>query len=487
MKKEKSIYVNIILNIIKVSLSIIFPFITFPYVSRVIMADNLGKVNYATSIENYFALIAVLGLNSYSIREGAKVRSDKEKIGTFANEIFTVSVINTVISYTLLVITLVAVRDFREYRLLIALLSISIILSTIGVDWLNNIFEDYLYITIRSFVVQVILLVLTFVIINKPEDYYKYAMLTVLSNGIVCILNFFYTRKYCRVRLIKKCNYFYHIKSLLVLFANNIAITIYLSADVTMLGLYTNDYTIGIYTVAVKAYNAIKAMISAMTSACLPRVSAYYGEGRMDEYKHLLNDLINNCTLLMLPTVCGLALLAEPVVLVLSGEGYIEATVALRLISLAIIGATYSGILITCVNLPMKREKYNLYATVVAAIVNVVLNIYFIPHYKEKGAAITTVIAEFTVFIMIFCGLSYKKLKELIYFKDVIRNIITGVAECAIMIGISVLLNAYTDNLFVITGLLIVLTIITYALLLIATKNPILNKFKFTRRFASNA
>jgi O-antigen/teichoic acid export membrane protein len=167
--------------------------------------------------------------------------------------------------------------------------------------------------------------------------------------------------------------------------------------------------------------------------------------------------------------------------------GYIEATVALRLISLAIIGATYSGILITCVNLPMKREKYNLYATVVAAIVNVVLNIYFIPHYKEKGAAITTVIAEFTVFIMIFCGLSYKKLKELIYFKDVIRNIITGVAECAIMIGISTFLNAYTDNLFVVTGLLIVLTIITYALLLIATKNPILNKFKFTRRFASNA
>ena len=62
--KEKSVFKNILFNIIRVFLSVLFPLITFPYISRVLMAENLGKVNYALSIENYFALLASLGINT---------------------------------------------------------------------------------------------------------------------------------------------------------------------------------------------------------------------------------------------------------------------------------------------------------------------------------------------------------------------------------------------------------------------------------------
>ena len=94
--KEKSVFKNVLYNIIRVSLSVIFPLITFPYVSRVLTAENLGKVNYALSIENYFSLIAMLGINTYAVREGARKRSNKEDFNTFANEIFTVNVITTI-------------------------------------------------------------------------------------------------------------------------------------------------------------------------------------------------------------------------------------------------------------------------------------------------------------------------------------------------------------------------------------------------------
>ena len=44
--KNKSIKLNALLNIIKTCMSIIFPLITFPYVSRILGVENLGKINY---------------------------------------------------------------------------------------------------------------------------------------------------------------------------------------------------------------------------------------------------------------------------------------------------------------------------------------------------------------------------------------------------------------------------------------------------------
>lgn len=474
--REKSIYTNIALNIVRVLLSVIFPLITFPYVSRVLMADNLGKVNYALSIVNYFALIAALGVSTYGVREGARLRKNKSEFEKLANEVFTVNVITTIFSYILLFVTLIVVRDFENYRLLILLQSISIILTTIGVDWINSVFEDYLYITVRSFFIQIALLIIMFCVIKKPGDYYKYALLTVLSNGITCTLNFFYTRKYCKVKITRKCNFAKHIKGLGVFFANNLAVNVYLNADMTMLGLYTNDYTVGIYSVAVKVYNVLKAVIAAMFTACIPRLSAYYGEGKEKEYKDLLNNIISNCTLVMIPMICGLIILAKPIVLALSGSGYVEATMSLQLISLGIVGAIYGGIMTNCINLPMKREKYNLHATMLAALTNVVLNLFFIPLFHEKGAAITTAVAEFTV--LIYCVLTFKGIKKLINFKAISKNILTGLVECIIIICISRILDMYISNWLINMLFLVVSSVVTYVILLLITKNPVINKIR---------
>lgn len=99
--KQKSLAVNAILNSIKTICTIIFPFITFPYVSRILHVDNLGIYNFCSSIISYFSLIAGLGINTYAIREGVKYRNCKERMSEFSSEIFTINVLSTVISYVI--------------------------------------------------------------------------------------------------------------------------------------------------------------------------------------------------------------------------------------------------------------------------------------------------------------------------------------------------------------------------------------------------
>ena len=43
---------NMLLNIMKTFLSIIFPLITYPYITRILLVENLGKISFTNSIVN---------------------------------------------------------------------------------------------------------------------------------------------------------------------------------------------------------------------------------------------------------------------------------------------------------------------------------------------------------------------------------------------------------------------------------------------------
>ena len=104
---EKSIRKNAAFNVMKTAMSMLFPLITFPYASRILSPEGIGKVNFANSIVAYFTLIAGLGIEFYGIREGARVRHDKDKLSKLTMELFLLNLISTVISYGLFAISLI--------------------------------------------------------------------------------------------------------------------------------------------------------------------------------------------------------------------------------------------------------------------------------------------------------------------------------------------------------------------------------------------
>jgi len=145
--KNKSIKVNMILNAIKGLMSIFFPLISFPYVSKVLGVDNIGRYNFANSIISYFILLAGLGINTYAIREGARLREKENEFKQFANEMFSINILSTIISYVLFALLLIIVPKFQCYKTLLIILSLQIIFKTIGIEWIYSIYEDYAYIT----------------------------------------------------------------------------------------------------------------------------------------------------------------------------------------------------------------------------------------------------------------------------------------------------------------------------------------------------
>ena len=475
-KKQKSVGLNAILNAIKTSLSVVFPLITFPYASRVLGVLNLGKVDYAQSIENYFALLATLGITTYAVREGAKLRENKEKLTQFANEVFTLNVITAVFSYVIMFVLLAISFKLKEYRLLIILQSLSILFTTIGVDWINTIHEDFLLITVRSIVTHIVSMVVLFLFVRSPKDYYIYAMLTVLNNAIIGISNLYYTRRYTLIKFSFRPIIFQHLKSSIVFFANSLAVSIYVSADTTMLGWMAGDYYVGIYAVSVKIYNIIKTMLASLYIVAIPRLSFYAGNGKMDEFKKLYSRMLAYIVLLVLPCMAGLISISREAILIVSGEEFIAANLSLKILSLALIFAIFGGMVSNCLNVPIKRESVTMKATAISAIINIVLNIFFIPRLQQNGAAITTVISELVVILI--CAFSFKEWKSVLDFKVILKNMLHAfIGMISIFVLCYFISKINTIYTIISVFIKIIICVIVYGLELIILKNECAKEF----------
>ena len=151
-----------ILNILKQCCNIIIPLIIYPYVSRVLGASNYGKYSFADSVINVFMTIACLGVPTYAVREGARLRDNKKAIEKFTAEVYSINILSLI--FTMIVLIAVVENNFRLHKdaLVIYLLSFNIITSILGRDWLNNIFENFAYITVRYIFFQLVAVCLIF-------------------------------------------------------------------------------------------------------------------------------------------------------------------------------------------------------------------------------------------------------------------------------------------------------------------------------------
>ncbi len=400
--KKSNIKVNTIYSIIKSVTAILFPLISFPYASRMLLPEGIGKVNFAHSIVSYFSLLASLGLATYAIRECSRVREDKEKLGKVASELMSLNIMTALISYVLLGFTMLFARPLDNYRALIVVQSTAIMFTALGTDWLNSAMEDFQFITLRTVGFQILSLLLMFLLVRSPDDYVYYALITVISSSGANFINIFYRKKFCRVRFTLHMQIKRHLPPVLLLFAMQLSQIIFTNADVTILGLFHGDWEVGLYSTAVKIYNIISQVVTSILWVVMPRLSLYYANREYDKINPLLRKILGFSLALGLPCVAGLNMLADEAVQIVGGALYSAAAPALRILTIALFFSLVGGGFIgNIIMLPSAREKYFFVACCTAAIVNVVLNAIMIPTLGIYGAAIATAVSTGVIFIIL--------------------------------------------------------------------------------------
>lgn len=454
MQKTASIKTNFIFNCLLTISNIIFPIITFPYVSRILGPEGTGKVEFVTSIVYYFNMFAQLGIPTYGIRQCANQRDNKDNLSLVVKELLLLNFIMSLLSYFGLFISILIVPRFAEEKDLLFIISSNILLSCIGIEWLYKGLELYSYITIRSVVFKLIALIAMFSFIHSKSDYKIYGAITILASSASYILNFIKSREIIDYKNRNNLDLKRHMKPVLVFFAMSIATTVYTHLDTVMLGMIKTDLDVGLYNAAIKIRKLLLGFVTSLGTVLLPRASYYVKNHLMDSFYKVTIKSFEFVIILALSVSIYFMLFTREGILFLSGSEFEGSIIPMKVImpTVFLVGLTnISGIQML---VPLGEEKIVLYSEIAGAFADLIINIILIPQLSTIGAAIGTLIAEITVLTVQFTYLRniilklFKQIKWTVIIKSLFVSAVASLIFKAYSVSSVFLTLVFSSILF---------------------------------------
>ena len=466
----KSVKANYLFNLINSASQLLFPLITFPYASRIMMADGIGQVNFFQSIISYISLFTCLGIPMYAIREVAKVRDNPEKMTRITVEILLLHAFLTLLGYMAVAVICLTVTEVQTDIPLFLLLSATIFFTAIGCEWFYQGIEDFKYVAIRGMVVKTISVILLFLLVKSKEDilwYGAYSVLGVLGGNI---FNFVRLRKYLHKDMIefRALHPFSHLKPAIHIFVLNVIGSVYLQLNNVLLGFMKDVDAVGYFTAATKILVIAMSFSSSLGAVIMPRTSNLIAENKMDEFKTLIQKSYDFVLALAMPLTVGLIFISPSAILLLSGEGFASAILTSQIIAFNILTVSIAGVMGFQVLYPMGRINTVIFCTFIGAIVNILMNVLLTPVYGHNGTAVAYMLAEVAVtFSMFILGRKYIPIQ---FFKKEHLHYIIG--SVVMGIGLYFISNSQLDNIMMLTFMLLVGGL-TYVGILVVLKDSV--------------
>lgn len=385
------------MNAVLTMSSFLFPIITFPYVSRILLPEGTGKVSFAVSVVNYFAMFAQLGIPTYGIRACAKVRDDREQLTRTVHELLMINLVMSAVAYLVFIVSVTFVPRLQAEKTLFLVVSITIAFNAIGMEWLYKALEQYVYITVRSVICKFIALIALFLLVRSKSDYVIYGGISIFASSASNLLNFIHARKYIDFTNVGSYHPARHLRAVLIFFAMACATTVYTNLDTVMLGFMKSDTDVGYYNAAVKIKTILVSMVTSLGAVLLPRSSYYVEHGEREEFYRISAKAAHFVLIISLPMLVFFVLFARPGIYLLSGTAYEGAVIPMQIIMPTLLLIGLSNIFGIQMLVPLGGERYVLYSEIAGAICDLVINWMLIPRLSSAGAAIGTVVAEAVV------------------------------------------------------------------------------------------
>ncbi len=384
---------NYLYNSLLTAANMVFPLAIFIFVSRVIGPEGIGKVGFAQTFGGYFGLFGIFGAQLYGVREVARVREDAVQLKKVFNEIFVINCITVGFAIAVFAVSVVSNQRLRAEGPLYAVTGLSVLLGIFSFDWLFQGLENYRYIMIRSIAVKAFSAALVFVLVRKSSDYVLFAALTVLGISANYIFNFLYAQKLVGFDL-SHLELRRHVPALSRFALITFASSLYVGMDKIVLGFLQGDYYVGLYAPAEKISRLGLSIIAAASAVLLPRTSNLFANGAAEEFKRHVSTSLHAVMLIAIPLFVAIELLAGPLILLVSGNAYVDSIATLRLEALIVIPVAIANVAGYQVLIATNEESKYLLSIIVGAIIFFLTAFLAIPLWKQNGAALAVAGAE---------------------------------------------------------------------------------------------
>ena len=378
-------------------LIVLVPFITAPYIARVIGTERVGIYSFTGSNQRYFSIFAALGTYSYGLREIARSRDSKEERSRLFWEIELLSVMTSAVS--LLVWSGFIAFVAKQYRGIYIILTISILETMLDISWFFAGLEQFKYTIAINTVFKMLGVVLLFVFVKKPSDLVLYITIMTVTSFVGTLSMWLYLPRFLTRVSLKGMRPLRHLKNTFAYFLPTVATSIYTILDKTLIGVITRDaYENGYYEQATKVVNIVKSVTFLSVNSVIGSRAAYlFKVEAFDEIRRRINDSMDYILFMGIGCCLGLIGVASKFVPLYFGPGYEPVAEYLMMLSPVVLIIGISNTLGSLYYSPAGLRAKSAGFLFCGSLTNVVMNLIFIPLLKGKGAIIGTLIAEAVV------------------------------------------------------------------------------------------
>lgn len=439
-------------------------FIFSVYVVRQLGGERFGFYSTALAYAGIFSIIGDLGMTQYAVREIARGRRT-------ADELFwDLVIVRLILSILATAVIVTSAYFLAGYP---ATMVVGIFLVCIGfffyafwgpVDVILTGRERIDYSSLLGVIVQLIFITLGAGVLWGGYNFHGLILASYAGIPVAALLGVLYLRRLKLATLNFKINP--HAWPSLIRYSLPFAlITFTIMAatdlDTVMLSLWRSPEEVGWYKAA---YNLIFKLLfirGALLSTLTPQMSRYYGVSR-NRVTKTFNTSFKVLWAFSFPIAVGVSLLAQPLIELLYTDAFRPSALALAILIWALPLLNLSS-LCGSITTATDKERKAVRVYVLAALLNVLINLVAIPFYGYIGAAVATIVTEASALILF-----YQVLHREFPLEDLKNTLLKPFLAGLIMGGVLFILPNWPVVLLIFMGA----AVYTIALLILQPFNP---------------
>jgi PST family polysaccharide transporter len=406
IKKDKSKLLSNFMSLSSLQIvNMVLPLVTLPYLIRVLSPENFGLVMFAQAFSLYFMILVDYGFSFSATRSISLNRDNRDKITEIFSVVMQIKIIFILIS---LIVMLLIINNFDRFYInkeLYYLSFIYIIGQALFPVWYFQGHEDMKYVTYLNIIAKVIFTIFIFIFVQGPDDYLYVPLLNGSGFLVAAMLSLWIiTKKYNEN--FKFYNYrvmLFYFKDSSDFFLSRVSVSIYTSSNAFLLGLFTNNLTVGYYSIAEKLYMALRSLYSPISTALYPYIS------KQKNIK-LFKKIFYFAILINILIISILYIYSPLLIKLLSGTYILESISALRILLLIAIIVVPSSLLGYSFLAALGYKHYANYSVVFASVVHLI-NLFILYSFDAislENVIYTLAITESIVFIIrVYCVKKY--------------------------------------------------------------------------------
>tara|TARA_B110000211_G_scaffold234517_1_gene304537 strand:- start:5027 stop:6226 length:1200 start_codon:yes stop_codon:yes gene_type:complete len=373
----------------------ILPFITIPYIVRVVGIEKFGVIIFAYAFIAYFQIVTEYGFKLIGAKDVSIHRHDLKRVGQILSTILSAQLILFIVSTIIFVGALYIFPQINSHKDIFLFSFVMILGNILFPIWFFQGMEEMKYIAIFNIISRTIYTILIFILIQAPNDYILIPLLnslTMLSVGVVSLI-------FIRLKFKTKITTpsLESVKHIFVdgwyLFISAITVNLYTTSNILLLGVLGGYTIVGLYSLADKIYGAIVKILRIFNQVIYPYLSQYHNN---------INCLIQKTKKLLyfyvaiLGIVASLLFFLSPLIIELMyGVGNDKAVSILQILSLSIVATPLGGFFTQYLIIRSKKKEV-LSITFKTMLLNFIYVIPLILFFDAVGLAIAVVLTGFT-------------------------------------------------------------------------------------------